>query len=101
MAILQFLVNHFVKFTWLDGYKMYGVGASLMFSGLGTLAHAVAVGGFQLDDSTVNAFKLIAAGVGVIGAAGKADKLIAAQAVTTAATVQASLRVASAVRSVP
>lgn len=75
---LQFIVKHFVKFGWLDGYKMYGVGASMLFAGLGTLAHAVAVGGFQLDDSTINAFKLIAGGVGVIGAAGKADKLIAA-----------------------
>lgn len=78
MKALEFIVNHFVKFKWLDGYKMYGVGASMVFAGLGTLAHAVAIGGVQLDDSTVNAFKLIAGGIGVIGAAGKADGIIAA-----------------------
>lgn len=76
--VLTFLLKYFVKFDWLDGYKMYGVGASMLFAGLGTLAHAVAVGGFVFDDSTINALKLIAGGVGVIGAAGKADKLIAA-----------------------
>jgi hypothetical protein len=98
MFILQFLVDHFVKFKFLDGYKMYGVGASMVFAGLGTLAHSIAVGGFvPFDDANMNAYKLLASGMAVIGAAGKADGLIkATNANTAVAQVNATANAASA-----
>ena len=97
-STVQFLIDHFVKFKFLDGYKMYGVGASMVFAGLGTLAHSIAVGGFQpFDDANVNAYKLLASGFAVIGAAGKADGIIKATNENTAvAAVNANANAVSA-----
>lgn len=77
MKLGIFVLDHFVKMKWADGYKMYGVGASMLFGGLGMLAHEFATGVWD-DATTTNAFKLVGGGVLTIGAAAKADKLIAA-----------------------
>ena len=77
MKLAVFVLDHVLLQKWATGYRMYGVGAAMVFGGLGALAHELATGVWD-DAVTTNAFKLIGGGVLTIGAAGKADKIATA-----------------------
>lgn len=86
------VAGYVLRLGFLDGYRLYFLGAASMLAGLGHLALAAA--GDARGDIEVG-LGLIGLGWGIIGGAGKADKLIEATNANTLVTAATSAEVPS------
>lgn len=75
--LVDFVIGNVIQLKFLDGYRLYAGGAFMLLTGLGILANEFATGVYD-HDSFEKGLALIGAGIGAVGAAGKADKIIAA-----------------------
>lgn len=72
--IKDLIIGQFLKFKFLDGYRMYAGGAALVFSGLAIILPQVASGDYNHDVFT-KGVTLIGLGLGISGLSGKQDKI--------------------------
>lgn len=75
MQLVISVLAYVVKLEFMDGYRTYAAGVASLLAGLSLLAFAFA--GDPRGD-VKGALEAIVAGVTIIGAAGKADKMIRA-----------------------
>ena len=73
----DFILEHVIKLSFLDGYRSYLAGSGILLSGAALLLNQVA-GGVYDHDTVEKGIAAILAGMAVIGHAGKQEKIAAA-----------------------
>lgn len=76
--VLEWIFGRVIQLNFLDGKRSYFAGAGFIMLGIGMLANEIASGVYD-GNSTDKAIASIFAGLGIIGHAGKQDKIIASQ----------------------
>jgi hypothetical protein len=87
---MQALLANVLKLNFLDGYRSYIGGAGFILLGVGMLAVGIMQGTLS-EATTGQALAAISAGFGMIGHAGKQDKMINAAQTTASATSATAL----------